>query len=101
MKVFNWYGEGNYDYMAMCDVNEVEKLLRHFEIDSEILHKAKLEDAYCILFNSTDKIFSFIPYLSLAFGGMYNGNYPFSDSNIISYNELYEYDYKPCSFDEK
>ena len=100
MKLFNWFGAGNYDYMALCNEEETEKMISHYQIDNEVLHKAKLEDEYFILINTTDKYFSFIPFLALAIGGMYNGDFPFSETNYYFGDELYEYDYREFPIDE-
>ena len=103
MRIFKWNGIGCYDYMAICDDNDFNYIIGHFNLDSDKcaeVSKCGWND-FCILLNSEEKIFSFPPFLALVFGGQYNDEPPYSEEETsIPCFDFFEYLYVAYPFVE-
>ena len=97
MKTYKWTGLGDFDYLGICNDEEIDNILMRFRISNEVIKAAKLDvDMTCILLNTNKKEFSFIPYLSFAFGGMYGPSLPFSNEEYTIYSFYFsKYKYNP------
>ena len=70
-----WNGIGDYDHLLTLDEEEMRELCRYYDIDWSFFMKSpakSMDGQYYCFVSLSRKAFALLPFLSLAFGGMYN-----------------------------
>ena len=70
-----WRGIGDYDHFLTLDEGEMRDLCRYYDVDWSFFTKGpakSMDGQYFCFVNLSRKVFALLPFLSLAFGGMYN-----------------------------
>ncbi len=86
MKIVEWNGAGDYDYFVECSEKEViavfkENAAQVLQKWETIIHSSALKDlkSYYFFINIERKTIALLPFLALAFGGMYDGYPPYGE----------------------
>lgn len=84
MKFLEWKIEsiGNYDTFMIANKNEAERFVHHFNTALALscsFPSASGEEEYYYFLNTIEKTITPMPFLALAFGGMYNGCPPYGE----------------------
>ena len=70
-----WNGVGDYDALITLSEQEMKALASHYQVDWSFFETGPAkhwDDAYFCFVNHTRKVLALLPFLSLAFGGMYD-----------------------------
>ena len=70
-----WNGIGDYDHLLTLDEGEMRELCRYYDIDWSFFMKSpakSMDGQYFCFVSLSRKALALLPFLSLAFGGMYN-----------------------------
>lgn len=74
MQASIWNGIGDYDYLLSLNEQEMRTFCAYYHVDWSFFTKTPakhLEDEYFCFVSLERKAFALLPFLSLAFGGMY------------------------------
>ena len=75
MKAQKWNGIGDYDYLLTLNEHEMKDLCSFYKVDWSFFTEGprkNWEDDYFCFISLKRKVFALLPFLSLAFGGMYH-----------------------------
>ena len=70
-----WNGVGDYDAFITLSEQEMKELASYYQVDWSFFQNGPAknwEDAYFCFVSHTRKVLALLPFLSLAFGGMYD-----------------------------
>ncbi len=95
MKCYEWLNEqvGDYDVLIAADKRESDAIVSHFATENAKGCKAYLADEWYYFVNTKNKTITPVPILALAFGGQYNGDFPFGKEIQFIFN-IEEYSLK-------
>ena len=102
MNATKWTGVGEYDALLDLSENEMRELADYYKVDWTFFTDGPsrtFEGHYFCFISFSRKALALLPFLSIAFGGMYNGNLLLESESIpveISYD-----DYVLEEFEEK
>ena len=75
MNAQKWNGIGDYDFLLTLNEHEMRDLCFFYDVDWSFFTEGpskSWEDKYYCFINLERKVFALLPFLSLAFGGMYS-----------------------------
>ena len=70
-----WNGVGDYDSLLVLSEEEMRLFADHFQVDWSFFTdgpRKSINGQYFCFVNHKRKVYALLPFLSLAFGGMYN-----------------------------
>ena len=88
MKYYEWLNEqvGDYDVFIVADEKETEIITQHFGTKKAKGCKSNAADEWYYFVNTRNKTITPMPILALAFGGQYNGDFPFGKELQFTFN---------------
>ena len=104
MIAYEWHGVGDYDYFLKLSGNEMRELADHYHVDWSFFtsspSKTFGEDDYYCFISLSRKALALLPFLSIAYGGMYD-ELPWSDESIPIEINYADYLLESFSFENK
>lgn len=79
-----WNGVGDYDSLLVLSEEEMRLFADHFQVDWSFFTngpRKSINGQYFCFVSYSRKVFALLPFLSLAFGGMYNGDSPVEEEH--------------------
>lgn len=84
MKCYTWNGVGGYDCFLCVNEAEMRAIEDHY-VTTDAVGKG-WGDGYYYLLCDEKRILTPLPFLSLAFGGQYNGDWPYGEEKTCYFS---------------
>ena len=100
MIIRKWNGTGDYDALLILSEDEMRSFADHYQVDWSYFTngpRKSINGQYFCFVNHTRKAYALLPFLSLAFGGMHNGDSPVEEELVPEERINYD-DYSLESF---